>query len=288
MLGERFTSLRGKADHRLQNHMDQAKEKGASAWLTALPLSSLNYVLNQREFHDGIALRYGWEIKDLPNLCGCGKKNSIYHTLDCKKGGYVSLRHNSIRDTFGFLLREAKCKDVRIEPSLLPVDPANFSQTTNVQEDARLDISAVGAYAPFERTFFDVRITHPNCDSNAFKPLKKIYEDHEKEKKTVYEERVIHSEKRSFVPLVFTTSGGMSPLCSGFINRLSELIAQDKNEATHQVKSHIRTRLRFALLKATLISLRGVRGYTGRRADQTSLGDISFNLIPDKRVYEMP
>ena len=35
-------------------------------------------------------------------------KNSPYHALDCKLGGYVSVRHNSVRDTIAFLLKEAK------------------------------------------------------------------------------------------------------------------------------------------------------------------------------------
>ncbi len=287
-LEERHSHLKEQADEKLQNHIDQAKEKGASAWLTALPLSNLNYTLNKREFHDSIALRYGWTIKDIPNFCGCGNKNSIYHSLDCKKGGYVSMRHNAVRDTFAYLLREAKCKDVRVEPSLLPVDPANFSQNTNVQEDARLDISAVGVFAPFERTFFDIRVTHPNCDTNAFKTLNKVYKEHETAKKAAYEERVLQAEKGSFVPLVFTTSGGMGPLCSGFVNRISELIALDRNESVSEVKGHIRTRLRFALLRSTLVSLRGIRGYPGRHGRYISLNEVSFNLIPKKKEYEMP
>ncbi len=198
------------------------------------------------------------------------------------------MRHNAIRDTFAYLLREAKCKDVRVEPPLLPVDPANFSQNTNVQEDARLDISAVGVFAPFERTFFDIRVTHPNCDTNAFKTLSKIYEEHERSKKVAYEERVLQSEKGSFIPLVFTTSGGMGPLCSGFVNRLSEHIAQDRNEALHEVKGHIRTRLRFVLLKCTLIALRRVRGYAGKQGQYIGFSELSFNIISMKRDYEMP
>ena len=47
--------------------------------------------------------------------------------------------------------------------------------------------------------------------SYSTKMLNKIYKDHEKEKKDLYEERVLQSEKGSFVPLVFTTSGGMGP-----------------------------------------------------------------------------
>ena len=83
------------------------------------------------------------------------------------------MRHNAIRDTAAFFLQEAKCKDVRIEPALLPVRPTSFSRKTNTQEEARLDVAAVGLYGPFERTFFDIRVTHPNCDSNTF--IKKLF-----------------------------------------------------------------------------------------------------------------
>ena len=93
--------------------------------------------------------------------CACGHANSVYHSLDCKLGGYVCMRHNAIRDTAAFFLQEAKCKDVRIEPALLPVQPTSFSRKTNTQDEARLDVAAVGLYAPFERTFFDIRVTHP-------------------------------------------------------------------------------------------------------------------------------
>ncbi|MCP4460821.1 MAG: hypothetical protein GY816_22780, partial [Cytophagales bacterium] len=76
-LRERFDTLYMDADHRLKNHLTQAKEKGASSWLTALPLKSLNYTLNKQEFQDGVHLRYGWQIKGMPQYCSCGKKNSI-------------------------------------------------------------------------------------------------------------------------------------------------------------------------------------------------------------------
>ena len=72
------------------------------------------------------------------------------------------MRHNAIRDTVAYFLREANYKDVKVEPMLLPVNAANFSNKTNTKDEARLDVSAVGVYAPFEKTFFDVRVTHPN------------------------------------------------------------------------------------------------------------------------------
>ena len=284
-LSQRFKMLYNGSSHLLKNHLNQAREKGASTWLSALPLKDLNYVLNKQEFQDSIRLRYGWKIQGVPSKCACGHANSVYHSLDCKLGGYVCMRHNAIRDTAAFFLKEAKCKDVRIEPALLPVRPTSFSRKTNTQEEARLDVTAVGLYAPFERTFFDIRVTHPNCDSNTFKPLDKIYSAHEKEKKDLYEERVLQSEKGSFVPLVFTTSGGMGPLCTVFVDHISERIADHNKEAKSQVKNHIRTRFRFDLLRSTLIALRGIRGR--QKAQHLGLDDVSFNLIPQKTSFEV-
>ena len=98
-----------------------ASEKGASSWLSALPLKKLGYVLNKQEFRDAICLRYGWQIPQTPTYCGCGSKNDFDHILTCKKGGYVSMRHNVLRDVQAAMLTKV-CTDVRVEPSLLPTD----------------------------------------------------------------------------------------------------------------------------------------------------------------------
>ena len=58
-LSQRFKVLHKESDHQLKNHLDQAREKGASTWLSTLPLKDLNYVLNRQEFQDSIRLRNG-------------------------------------------------------------------------------------------------------------------------------------------------------------------------------------------------------------------------------------
>ena len=130
-----------------------AKEKGASSWLSALPIRKFGYSINKQEFKDAVNLRYGWKIADLPAFCGCGSRNGIDHTLVCKKGGYVSMRHNALRDLMGKMMEEV-CKDVVIEPMLLPVDENEVEGNTS--ENARLDIAATGVWRGYERSFFDV------------------------------------------------------------------------------------------------------------------------------------
>ena len=55
---------------------------------------------------------------------------SLDKTLICKKGGYVSMRHNTLRDTEALFLKQ-KHKDVKIEPELLPVEQQNLILGTN-------------------------------------------------------------------------------------------------------------------------------------------------------------
>ena len=118
-----------------------AQEKGASSWLSALPLQKLGYTLNKQEFRDAIFLRFGWEIKDTPVFCACGSKNSIDHILTCKLGGYVSMRHNALRDTEANLMKEV-CRDVKVEPELIAIesDFVDGSDNDTAADRARLDI----------------------------------------------------------------------------------------------------------------------------------------------------
>ena len=104
----------------LRLHEELCK-RGSSTWLTSLPLAEHGFNLNKSEFWGALALRYDLSLREFPNHCACGKINSIEHCLSCARGGYVNLRHNQIRDLTANLLAEAGCRDVTIEPHLLPL-----------------------------------------------------------------------------------------------------------------------------------------------------------------------
>ena len=139
-----------------------------------------------------------------------------------------------------------------------------------------------------ERTFLDVRVMHPNSPSYRGKKIEKVYEQHEKEKKQAYNQRILQVEKASFTPLVFSTSGGMAAECTKYHKKIAELISIKTKEEYSQVMSHLRTRLRFTLLKSTLIAIRGERGKTKRAkvTNNSNITELSFNLIPDMPSYE--
>ena len=88
LLIERLEEVKSLADDKLKRYIELVCEKGSGAWLSALPLQAMGFVLNKQEFRDGICLRYGWRIPNTPTYCACGTKNSVDHTLNCKLGGY--------------------------------------------------------------------------------------------------------------------------------------------------------------------------------------------------------
>ena len=106
-------------------------EKGASSWLSALPIEAIGYALNKQEFTDAICMRYGWKVKGTPTHCACGETNSVDHSLICKLGGYTSMRHNSVRDSEAQKMREV-CRDVETEPTLLPINENDIKEKSTM------------------------------------------------------------------------------------------------------------------------------------------------------------
>ena len=103
------------------------------------------------------------------------------------------MRHNRIRDLEASILKDI-CKDVRVEPELLPVGDRTIG-SSNTAEKARLDVSAVGIFSPMERTFADVRIVHPNSRTYAGKAIEKVYELHEKKRRELITNGLSKSKK---------------------------------------------------------------------------------------------
>ena len=115
--------------------------------------------------------------------------------------------------------------------------------------------------------------------------ISKIYELHEKEKKRAYNQRIVQVEKASFTPLVFTTSGGMAPECTRYHKKVAELISKKTKEDYSKVMSHLRTRIRFALLKSTLVAIRGQRGKPSKFNVNDS--ELDFNTMPEISSFEV-
>ena len=273
MLDKKLEEIKTDLPPRSLKAVDLACEKGASSWLTVLPLRELGYNLNKQEFRDAIKMRYNWGIPDLPKVCICGDVFDIDHAMICKRGGLVIQRHNEIRDLEAELL-SAVCKDVEVEPTLQPLSGETLNNGANTSSDARLDIHARSFWERQRSVFFDVRVCHPCADSYREQTPAQIYRQHESEKKRKYANRVLEVEQGTFTPLIFSTTGGMGTECKMFHKRLAELLSIKKNESYATTMSWVRAKVSFALLRSALLCLRGTRNI--RKTFDTT--DIDFTL----------
>ena len=119
------------------------REQGASSWLTTIPLSEEGYDLTKQLFWDLTRIKYGWTLTRLPSNCECGIKFNIQHAFFCKNGGFLSLRHNHIRNITSILLKEV-CKYVRVERKLQQLTGEYLQHSTTAANEVKLDISARG------------------------------------------------------------------------------------------------------------------------------------------------
>ncbi len=68
--------------------MDLDQEKGASTWLTSLPIQEFRFSLHKGAFQDPLMLCLYWQLHRAPPMCACGKIFWIDHVLSCPKGGF--------------------------------------------------------------------------------------------------------------------------------------------------------------------------------------------------------
>ena len=255
---EQARSLLPTFDQRL---FEEISSRGASSWLTALPLKEHGFVLNKQEFRDALLLRYNLPFEGLPSVCACGKANTLEHCLSCALGGYVYLRHNNIRDLTANLLVEAGCTDVTIEPQLLPITGETFQfKSTITVNSARLDVSARNVWSDRDKVYTDIRVFNSLAPTNFSQPLNNTIKRHEREKVLHYEARVVEVEKATFTPLIFSTTGVMGPRAEIFYKKLANLLSNKTGHSYNDSVRYIRLRLSFSLLKTVIISIRGFRG----------------------------
>ena len=241
--------------------MKQAQDKGASSWLSALPLEEQGFNLNKGEFRDALAIRYNTSLRSLPSKCPCGQRFDTDHALNCKRGGFVIMRHNNVQDFESNLLAQV-CSDVELEPPLQPLTGENVRGLAD--DGARTDIRARGFWRPAQNAFFDVRLTNLNARSQAHLSTERVFAKHEKEKKKDYNDRIMRVEHGTFTPLVFSLNGVMAPECERFHKHLAQRIADKTGQRYSSIMTMIRCKLSFLILRACLLCIRGSRSHSSR------------------------
>ena len=79
------------------------------------------------------------------------------------------------------------------------------------------------------------------------------------EKRRHYEERILEVEHASFTPLVLSATGGMARSATVFYKRLAGMLSDKRDVPYDQTMRWIRCKLSFALLRTSILCIRGAR-----------------------------
>ena len=82
----------------------------------------------------------------------------IQHAMSCSNDGFVTIRHNDLRDLTTYLLTKL-CTDVETKPKVLPVAKEGFeNQTANTRNQASVDTRPSGFWVRGQKAFLEMRL----------------------------------------------------------------------------------------------------------------------------------
>ena len=151
---------------------------------------------------------------------------------------------------------------------------------SNTADNARAHVSARSIWNPLERALLDVRVYHAQAPSNRIlKTTPRMYSHHKKQKKRAYNTRILELERGVFTPLVFSTSGGMGEEAKILFKRVVAKMANKTGQKYSKTITFIKKRLRFDLLKTTVIALQCYRGKQSP-SSSTEISELDLNIEP--------
>ena len=223
-----------------------------------MPIKAQGRYLSKAEFHDAMKLRLGLEPNSMPNKCVCGQTNSVIHAKNCHRGGYVNLRHDTVRNFFHDKAALV-FNDVEKETKLNPVEEQTLNTGANVAEGARSDVRVMGFTRDFQNTHFDVKIINTQADTHLQDNPRQAITKAEAGKDRAYKERIEKVENATFIPLVFTSKGAKSRKTSRALSKIVTKIAVKRSQEKATVAKALSTDLSFIFLKMELACIRGHR-----------------------------
>lgn len=213
----------------------QGAESGA--WLWALPSSELTKI-QPRAFQDGIALRLGMPLQNLPTTCVCKFpiERTGTHILTCVYGSGNHARHNSVQDILASMGRRGGTRSVKeprdfdvIHEEAVPVLAApNNRQRRQGPKGKRGDIKFPGLGVAGRDLLVDVTFSDPrnasNLARNTHKTTRKAFDLMEKVKDDKYKDICI-AKNMSFSPAAYTVFGSWSEKSQKLFDKLVDDIS---------------------------------------------------------------
>ena len=106
--------------------------------------------------------------------------------------------------------------------------------------------------------------------------MKIVYDRAEKQKVRAYNDRIVNVEHGTFVPLIFSTSGGIGGQAETFLSCYVIKFRQKNNLKYDEVINVFRCRLSFIILRLVLLCIRGTRKAAPKIENDLDDGFVCF------------
>ena len=252
LFDEKLNSIMSRSGTILKRAVSRACQGHISAWLTVLPLQKSQFDLSAREFRDALAMRYKKPLLNIPTSCdGCGATFDLSHALSCRKGGLIVKRHNEVRDTVGDLSGLVWSPVIQ-EPI---VKEANLQDNTPA---LRADLAVRGVWDRQTEALFDIRVVDTDAQSYVNRSPMEVLGAAEQEKKMKYS-LACEERRGAFTPFCCSVDGMLGREAEFFLRRLGDRLAAKWERSYSDVMCWVRARLVFAVLRSSILCLRGAR-----------------------------
>jgi len=269
--------MKRRAGWRDKKRLERIPQTGA--FLTVRPSRRDGTELERDEFRDAVLLRLGRTPKNLPRMCdGCGETFTVEHALNCKKGGFVGIRHDDCRDEFGDLCSKALTSArVTTEPMIHyggnervtrqtngASNTSNNNNSSTHGEEQRGDLGVHGFHTRQMTTIFDFVITNTDGPSYGRQPSKKVLERAEKRKKDKYLE-ACRERRRHFTPMAYSVDGMAGKEARAAEKRLASILASKWDRPYSEMACFVKTRMSLSIVRSISMLMRGCRSSSWKR-----------------------
>uniref|UniRef100_A0A1X7UZP3 Uncharacterized protein n=1 Tax=Amphimedon queenslandica TaxID=400682 RepID=A0A1X7UZP3_AMPQE len=120
------------------------------------------------------------------------------------------------------------------------------------------DLAVRGAWTPQTEALFDIRVVDTDAQSYLSKSPPDVLVQAEREKKAKHQSAC--EERRAiFTPLCISVDGLMGKEATCFVKRIGDGLSSKWNKPYSEVVCWLRTRLSFAIIRASILCLGGAR-----------------------------
>ena len=195
-----------------------------------------------------LALRYRKPLLNLLGNCdGCGATFTTDHALDCRFGGLVTRRHNEVRDAFGDL-SSLVWGSIHREPVV--------QEACDGCGALIADLAVRGVWQAQCDALFDIRVVDTDAPSYRSRTPQDILRSAELDKKRKYLQ-ACQDRRASFTPICVLVDGLLGKEADFFIHHLCDFLCAKWDRPFSLVMTWIRACLSFAILRVTLLCVRG-------------------------------